>query len=47
MNAAGEDGRRSELSWLFVAGLFGLVIGSILVMVALGFALAWFAEQVA
>jgi uncharacterized membrane protein len=39
--------RQSEFSWPFAAGLLGLVIGSVLVMVALGFALGWFAEAVA
>jgi hypothetical protein len=40
-------GNRSEFTWPFAVALFALVILSILVMVGLGFALAWFAEKVA
>ncbi|HWG56350.1 MAG TPA: hypothetical protein VNT58_07500 [Gaiellaceae bacterium] len=43
-----RQGRRpSEFSWPFVAALFGLVVLSIVAMIGLGFALAWFAEAVA
>ena len=40
-------GNRSEFTWPLAVALFALVILSILVMVGLGFALAWFAEKVA
>jgi uncharacterized membrane protein len=36
-----------EFSWPFVAGLFGLVLLAIALMLAAGFGLAWFAEAVA
>ena len=39
--------KESEFTWGFAFGLFALVIGSIVVMIAIGFALAWFAEAVA
>ena len=38
--------RQSEFSWPFVVGLFALVLLSIVLMIGLGFALAWFAEAV-
>ncbi|HVM68274.1 MAG TPA: hypothetical protein VM204_00355 [Gaiellaceae bacterium] len=44
MSARGR--KQSEFSWPFAAALFGLVILSIVVMLGLGFALAWFAEAV-
>ena len=39
--------RESEFTWGFAFALFALVIGSIVVMIAAGFALAWFADVVA
>ncbi|HWH06261.1 MAG TPA: hypothetical protein VNT23_07480 [Gaiellaceae bacterium] len=38
--------RQGEFRWPFVAGLFGLVVLSVVAMIGLGFALAWFAEAV-
>jgi hypothetical protein len=39
--------RENEFTWGFAFGLFALVIGSIVLMIAAGFALAWLAEAVA